>query len=253
MRVVTGDTRQFHWGTGTFASRGAVVAGTACQAAALAVREKILDAAARALRRAEGSPGAGRRAGAGHRRPGPGRGARRAGQPGQPAARRRHRRRGAGARGHRLLRSRPGQHRQRRARDDRRGRSRHRDGAHQALRRGPRLRPSDQPDDRRRADPGRRRPRHRQRVLRAAGVRRPGPAHHRVVHGLPAAAGHRRARRGDGPSRDAVAGQPRRAQGRGRGRVHRHRGALRAGGGGRARRRGRDRSRFPSAPTGCSS
>ena len=49
VRVVTGDTRQFHWGTGTFASRGAVVAGTACQAAALAVRDKILDAAARAL------------------------------------------------------------------------------------------------------------------------------------------------------------------------------------------------------------
>ncbi len=42
VRVVTGDTRQFHWGTGTFASRGAVVAGNACYAAARAVREKIL-------------------------------------------------------------------------------------------------------------------------------------------------------------------------------------------------------------------
>jgi CO/xanthine dehydrogenase Mo-binding subunit len=42
VRVVTGDTREFHWGTGTFASRGAVVAGSACHAAALAVREKIL-------------------------------------------------------------------------------------------------------------------------------------------------------------------------------------------------------------------
>jgi len=49
VRVVTGDTRQFHWGTGTFASRGAVVAGTACQAAALAVRDKALDAAARVM------------------------------------------------------------------------------------------------------------------------------------------------------------------------------------------------------------
>src|SRR5437762_7546004 len=45
VRVVTGDTREFHWGTGTFASRGAVVAGSACHAAALAVREKILSLA----------------------------------------------------------------------------------------------------------------------------------------------------------------------------------------------------------------
>jgi CO/xanthine dehydrogenase Mo-binding subunit len=40
VQVVTGDTREFQWGTGTFASRGAVVAGSACQAAALAVRKK---------------------------------------------------------------------------------------------------------------------------------------------------------------------------------------------------------------------
>ena len=31
-----------HWGTGTFASRGAVVAGSACHAAAVAVREKVV-------------------------------------------------------------------------------------------------------------------------------------------------------------------------------------------------------------------
>jgi carbon-monoxide dehydrogenase large subunit len=42
VKVVTGDTREFHWGTGTFASRGAVVAGSACHAAATAVREKVL-------------------------------------------------------------------------------------------------------------------------------------------------------------------------------------------------------------------
>ena len=47
--VVTGDTAKFSWGTGTFASRGAVVAGSACHAAALAVREKVLAAAADAL------------------------------------------------------------------------------------------------------------------------------------------------------------------------------------------------------------
>jgi carbon-monoxide dehydrogenase large subunit len=40
--LVTGDTDQFHWGVGTFASRGAVVAGNAIHAAALAVRKKIL-------------------------------------------------------------------------------------------------------------------------------------------------------------------------------------------------------------------
>jgi len=49
VKVVTGDTREFHWGTGTFASRGAVVAGSACHAAAKSVREKILDLAARVL------------------------------------------------------------------------------------------------------------------------------------------------------------------------------------------------------------
>lgn len=49
VRVVTGDTREFHWGTGTFASRGAVVAGSACHAAAMAVREKILNLASSVL------------------------------------------------------------------------------------------------------------------------------------------------------------------------------------------------------------
>lgn len=49
VRVVTGDTREFHWGTGTFASRGAVVAGSACHAAAMSVRGKILDLGAAKL------------------------------------------------------------------------------------------------------------------------------------------------------------------------------------------------------------
>jgi carbon-monoxide dehydrogenase large subunit len=44
--VVTGDTDQFYWGAGTFASRGAVVAGNAVNEAAKAVREKILKIAA---------------------------------------------------------------------------------------------------------------------------------------------------------------------------------------------------------------
>src|SRR5262245_22147633 len=44
--VVTGDTDQFYWGAGTFASRGAVVAGNAVNEAAKVVREKILHLAA---------------------------------------------------------------------------------------------------------------------------------------------------------------------------------------------------------------
>ena len=46
VQVTTGDTREFAWGTGTFASRGAVVAGSACHAAALKVRDRILAVAA---------------------------------------------------------------------------------------------------------------------------------------------------------------------------------------------------------------
>jgi carbon-monoxide dehydrogenase large subunit len=47
--VVTGDSDQFHWGTGTFASRGAVVAGNATHEAAKAVRAKAIRLAAQKL------------------------------------------------------------------------------------------------------------------------------------------------------------------------------------------------------------
>jgi CO/xanthine dehydrogenase Mo-binding subunit len=47
--VVTGDTRKFNWGTGTFASRALVTSGNAVHAAALKVREKILRLAATLL------------------------------------------------------------------------------------------------------------------------------------------------------------------------------------------------------------
>lgn len=47
--VTTGDTDRFHWGTGTFASRGAVVAGNAIHAAAGAVAERARALAAAAL------------------------------------------------------------------------------------------------------------------------------------------------------------------------------------------------------------
>jgi aerobic carbon-monoxide dehydrogenase large subunit len=53
VEVVTGDTDLFHWGAGTFASRGAVVAGNAIHAAALDVRGKILRQAAEELEAAE--------------------------------------------------------------------------------------------------------------------------------------------------------------------------------------------------------
>jgi CO/xanthine dehydrogenase Mo-binding subunit len=49
VRMTTGDTDQFHWGTGTFASRGAVVAANAINAAAKAVRLKILKLASKVL------------------------------------------------------------------------------------------------------------------------------------------------------------------------------------------------------------
>jgi carbon-monoxide dehydrogenase large subunit len=53
IQVVTGDTDQFHWGTGTFASRGAVVAGNAVHEAAKLVRGKTLKLAAELLEAAE--------------------------------------------------------------------------------------------------------------------------------------------------------------------------------------------------------
>ncbi len=51
--IVTGDTAEFHWGTGTFASRGAVVAGNAIHASAVVVRKKILKLASEVLKAPE--------------------------------------------------------------------------------------------------------------------------------------------------------------------------------------------------------
>jgi CO/xanthine dehydrogenase Mo-binding subunit len=51
--VVTGDTDRFYWGAGTFASRGAVVAGNAVNEASLAVRKKALKLASDAFECAE--------------------------------------------------------------------------------------------------------------------------------------------------------------------------------------------------------
>ncbi len=49
VRVITGDTGHFHWGAGTFASRGATIAGSAIHSAAVLVREKIFATAAKLL------------------------------------------------------------------------------------------------------------------------------------------------------------------------------------------------------------
>ncbi len=53
VHLTTGDTAQFHWGTGTFASRGAVVAANAIHAASLTVRAKILKLASKVLETSE--------------------------------------------------------------------------------------------------------------------------------------------------------------------------------------------------------
>lgn len=53
VEVTTGDTDQFYWGAGTFASRGAVVAGNAVNQAATIVRRKILHAATKHFECAE--------------------------------------------------------------------------------------------------------------------------------------------------------------------------------------------------------
>jgi len=49
VHIITGDTAEFHWGTGSFASRGAVVVGNAVHAAASSVRKKVLKQASKVL------------------------------------------------------------------------------------------------------------------------------------------------------------------------------------------------------------
>ncbi|UCD98367.1 MAG: xanthine dehydrogenase family protein molybdopterin-binding subunit [Chloroflexota bacterium] len=49
VNLVTGDSAEFHWGTGTFASRGAVVAGNAIHGSASIVRQKVLKLASKLL------------------------------------------------------------------------------------------------------------------------------------------------------------------------------------------------------------
>ncbi len=164
--------------------------------------------------------GRGRRArrrqvdGQGHR-PGPGPGRHLAGRlrPGEPS-----RGDGPGPRGARLLR--PGELRLpvRRPRGGRRRGRRDRQGVARALRLRGRLRPGDQPEDHRRPDPRRHRPRGRPGALRAGRLRRRGPARDRHLRRLRAAHRRRVPALRDRPHGDPVAGQRARGQGRGRGR-----------------------------------
>ena len=86
--IVTGDTDQFYWGAGTFASRGAVVAGNAVNEAAKVVRQKILKLAAEHFECAEEDLEIAERRSLGGRRSRPGDQARGAGAQGQSDARR---------------------------------------------------------------------------------------------------------------------------------------------------------------------
>ena len=49
VKVITGDTLHFHWGAGTFASRGATIVGSAVHSAAVMVRDKALSTASKFL------------------------------------------------------------------------------------------------------------------------------------------------------------------------------------------------------------
>ena len=254
VEVVTGDTRRMPYAVGTFASRAAVMSGSAIHLAAKRAKEKVLRIAAEALEVDEkdlqivdGVVSVVGHAGGRHRprhRLGPVQPAalrlRRGVQGGHPVQRRRPGQ-AAGGRGRRaraggqgLLLARAGDVRVRHARGDRRDRPRDRRDHDPQVRRGARLRQPDQPDDRRGPDPRRRRAGDRRRALRADGLRRVRAAAQRLVHGLPDPLRHRGPRRHrHRPPRDALAAQPARHQGRGRGRRDP------VGGGVRRRDRGR--------------
>ena len=193
VEVVTGDTRRFAYAVGTFASRAAVMSGSAVALAARAARAKALRVAADALEasaddleivdgmvRVKGDPGAGIALGtvavlsnplryafdeAAQGRD-PVRGRRDPDKP--PVAEDDE----PGIEGTRLLLAGAVDVRQRHARRDRGDRPGHRRGHDPALLRGARLRPPDQPADRRGADPRRRRPGRRRGAVRADGLRR---------------------------------------------------------------------------------
>ncbi len=163
--VVTGDTDQFYWGAGTFASRGAVVAGNAANEAAKVVRQKVLKIAAEHFECAEedleiangavsvvGVPGQSVKLGELALKANPMRGAVKPGT--EP-----------GLEFDAVFRTAERRDRERRACHDRRGRSADVRAGGAQICRGARLRHGHQSADPRRADSWRRRAGHRQCVL----------------------------------------------------------------------------------------
>ncbi len=215
--VVTGDTDQFYWGAGTFASRGAVVAGNAVNEAAKVVRTKILKLASEyfnapeeELELADGEvkvqdiPRHVHLTG-------------RTGEHGEPDARRGQAWGRAWFGGDGVFRSRKRRHGQWHPRHDHRSRSRDDADQDPKVSRRARLRGGHQSADPGWADPRRRGAGHRQCILRAARLRRERATAQRHVHGLspahqPGCAAHR-----NGARRNAFAAQPDGREGRGRG------------------------------------
>ena len=215
--VVGGDTAAIPFGIGTFASRSAVNAGSSIHVAAGKVRDKLVEAAAGLLEAAPadieiGDGLAGVR-GAPESRV-PLERVIRSALPtfARPASVL------AGLRSHRVSPSADRDLHERRAHRPRRGRHGHGRSAPPPLRGRPRLRQAHQPDHRRGPDPRRRRPGCRGRAPGGDGVRRPGAAPHRDLHGLPRADSHGAAADRDRAPRVPVAAQPARHQGHRRGR-----------------------------------
>ena len=237
--MVTGDTRRMPYAVGTFASRAAVMSGSAIHLAALRAREKALRIAADALEAADDDLEIvdGVVSVRGHRTP------RSTSAPSPcsptrcatPSTRRPRRPRSSpsatpgkppvaeddepGLEGTRLLQPRALDVRLGHARGDRGDRPRHRRDHDPEVRRRPRLRPLINPMIVEGQIHGGVAQGVGGALLRADGVRRVRAAAQRVVHGLPDALRHRGARPDrHRPPRDAVAAEPARHQGRRRGR-----------------------------------
>ncbi len=242
--VTTGDTRRFKYAVGTFASRTAVMSGSAVAMTARTVREKALRIASTALEaavedleivdghvrvRGTGDSGAAQiDLGAVAVLSNPLRyafdeAAKRATQfasPADPDKPPVEEGESPGLESSRLLLAAALDVRQRHARGGGRDRPGHRRHPGAPLLRRARLRHADQPDDRRGPDPRRGRAGRRGSAVRTDGVRPRRTAAQRVVHGLPDAVRLRGPRDRDRPPGHAVPAEPARRQGCGGGRRH---------------------------------
>ena len=245
--VESGRSDRFAWGVGTFASRSAVIGGSAALGAARAVRARALNLASDELEAApedlvladgavhvKGAPQMAVTLAALARAADPINTLESGTEPGPPRRR--------------LLPLSRRRVRERSPRADRGRGCRHGHGRDREIRGGPRLRRDDQPHHRRGPDPGRHGAGDRRRVLREAQVRRGGPAAGHDLHGLPDPDGH-----GDPADRDYSHGEPLQPeslgrQGCGRGRRDPGRRGLRRRRGGRTGALRRDRPRRPPRP-----